>query len=333
MKKIGIKTYLAAWTIYIIFAFATFPQLTITVMLFSIPLTMLGGWIFLYRGALITTAITIPVHFLLLTTYSNDPEIIQESFNPFGIISQLIFSYGTALLRSLQLEYKRLNESLEELVLERTEDLEKLTQYLIDAQQLESRELNASLLKQPYNELKSMLATSQLLKLRLEELDHPRISDAEEISHVISSCIKQLRTMDENTLNLMPHGEDLQSSLSSLKKQSEQLYDVQFEIDDHPAWASIEDGKVRFLSEIIFEAVSNALRHAEPKRIKIGIQQDPLTTTVLIENDGRPFSSTTREGMGLPLMRFRASKIGAKLSIAPSHTLSTCVTCKFASNK
>ncbi|QBG47291.1 hypothetical protein EGM51_07785 [Verrucomicrobia bacterium S94] len=333
MKKFGIKTYLATWTLYILFAFSAFPQLTITVMLFSIPLTMLGGWIFLYRGALITTAITIPVHFLLLTTYSNDPELILESFNPFGIISQLIFSCGTALLRSTQLEYKRLNESLEEIVHERTKDLEKLTQYLIDAQQLESRELNASLLKQPYSELKSMLATSELLKQRLKEANHPRLSDAEEISSIISSCISQLRAMDENTLNTMPHGEDLRTSLENLKKQSEQLYDVEFRIEDHPAWATIDDSKIRFLSEIIFEAVSNALRHADPKQIIVGIMQDSSATTVFIENDGKPFSFTTREGMGLPLMRFRASKIGAELSIDPSHTLSTRVTCKFASNK
>lgn len=331
MKKLGIKTYIGAWAVYLLFAFLAFPQLLITVMLFSIPLTMLGGWIYLYKGALLTTALTIPIHFLLLSVYSDDPALIKEAFNPFGIGSQLIFSCCAALLRATQLEYRRLNESLEEIVLERTEDLEKLTHYLINAQELESRELNASLLEQPYKNLKSMLATSQLLKHKLEVSNHPRAADAANIATIISSCIQQLRAMDKNTLNSMPHGDDLLTSLKNLKEQSEQLYDVRIALESDANWGKIDTTKVRFLSEIIFEAVTNALRHAGSKQIVIGMEEHKGSLDVFIENDGAPYAASTKEGMGLPLMRFRASKIGAELSIGPSEQLSTQVTCRFPS--
>lgn len=331
MKPLGTKTYIGAWLVYLLFAFATFPHLSITVMLFSIPLTMLGGWIYLYKGALLTTAFTIPAHFVLLAVYSDDPAIIREAFNPFGIGSQLIFSCCTALLRATQKEYRRLNESLEEIVMERTEDLDKLTHYLINAQELESRELNASLLEQPYKDLKSMLATSQLLKKKLDAGNHPRAADAEDIANIISTCIQQLRAMDQNSLNSMPHGDDLQTSLDNLKNQSEHLYDVKVKIEQNTPWKEIEPSKIRFLSEIIFEAVSNALRHARSKTIIIGIKKHDSSTDVFVENDGSPYIPTQKEGMGLPLMRFRASKIGAELTIEPSQLLSTRVTCRFPS--
>jgi len=328
MKNFQLRSYIIGWALYLLFAFLLYPQLRITVMLFSIPLTMLGGWIFLYRGALLTTALTVPVHFFLLTIYSDDPKIIMEALNPFGIGSQLIFSLSTALLRSSQLEYRRLNNSLEELVIERTEDLEKLTHYLIDAQHMESRELNASLLKKPMQDLKELLATSQLLKQKLKQKNHPRTNDADGISNIIISCIKQLKEMDQDTIHSLSVDDDIGITLSNLKQQVEELHPLAVEITENPAWKEIHSDKTRYLTEIIFEAVSNALRHANPETIQIGIEQTKNHLSIFIENDGAPYSSSVKEGMGLPLMRYRASKIGAELSIEPSQTQSTRVTCR-----
>ncbi|WP_372798603.1 sensor histidine kinase, partial [Pontiella sp.] len=120
-------------------------------------------------------------------------------------------------------------------------------------------------------------------------------------------------------------------TLSNLKQQVEQLYPMKLEIAGHHAWQSIQSDKTRFLSEIIFEAVSNALRHAKPENIQIGIEQAAGHLNIFIENDGTPFPTGTKEGMGLPLMRYRASKIGGELSIEASPTQSTRVSCKLAS--
>lgn len=328
MKNFQLRSYITGWALYLLFAFLLYPQLRITVMLFSIPLTMLGGWVMLYRGAILTTALTIPVHFLLLTIYSDDPKVIMEAFNPFGIGSQLIFSLSTALLHASQLEYRRLNNSLEELVIERTEDLEKLTHYLIDAQQMENRELNASLLEKPMQDLKEILATSQLLKQKLQQTNHPRTNDADGIASIIIACINQLKEMDQDAIHSLAVDEDIGITLSNLKQQIEELHTLEVEIVEHPAWKEIHSDKTGYLTEIIFEAVSNALRHANPETIRIGIEQTENHLSIFIENDGKPYSPSVKEGMGLPLMRYRASKIGAELSIEPSQTQSTRVTCR-----
>jgi glucose-6-phosphate-specific signal transduction histidine kinase len=332
MKLSKSTTYLAAWTLYLAFAYFLYPQLEITVMLFSIPLTMLGGWLYIYRGALLTTILTIPVHFALLSIYSDDSKIIMEAFNPFGIGSQLIFSGCTALLKASQIKYHKLNNSLEEIVKERTRDLDELTHYLIDAQQMENRELNASLLERPYNELNNMLSTSQLLIEKLEAENHPRAGDAENIAMIIRSCIKQLKAMNENSITNIPLSEDILITLENLKKQAKELHDITFTYALNKAWHTISPPHIKLLSEIIFEAVANALRHAEPENISVSIESTDDATVIFIDNDGQILTPGFKEGMGVPLMQYRAEKIGATLSIDRTHTNLTRVTCSIPPN-
>lgn len=330
MNKPGLKTYLAGWTAYLLFAFLLYPHLRITVMLFSIPLTMLGGWIYLYRGALITTLLTIPAHYILLSTRSGDPAVVAESINLFGIGSQLLFSLCTALLRASQLEYLRLNNSLEELVQQRTADLEKLTHYLVDAQQLESREISTKLLEKPMQDIGELLTTSRMLIERLAAKNHPRTTDAEHIARIVASCMEQLRQVNSESISQVPINDSITATLSGLKKQVEELHALELEVAEHTAWDQIAPEKVRYLSEIILEAVSNALRHADPAHIRVGIEQTPDQLLIYIENDGDPFRRG-KEGMGLPLMRYRASKIGADVTIESSQSHTTRVMCRLKS--
>lgn len=320
--------YLAAWLAYITFAAFLFPHLKITVMLYSIPLTMLGGWLYKYKGALATSILTIPTHYFLLKAHSDDPSVIIEAINPFGITTQLIFSCFTALLKASRDRYHELNNSLGELVEERTKDLEKLTHYLIDARQVGNQELNMSLLEQPYNELKAMLATSQLLKDKLEADQHPRASDAQNIHDIISSCVEQLRSVEDESLSGLTAPEDISASVQNLIIQMEPISEANITFNNSPAWSLIPPEWSRHLCDIIFEAVSNAVRHASPTEIKIGAKELGEGLVVFIENDGIAYSKGVREGMGLPLMRYRASKMAATLSIGPTQRNTTLVECR-----
>lgn len=331
MKLTRLQIYLSAWLLYLAFIFILYPQFQITVMLFSIPLTMLGGWLFRYRGALLTILATTAAHYILLSVYSDDPRVIHETFNPFGIGSQLIFSFCAALLKTTQIKYNQLNDSLEEIVAERTRDLDHLTEYLIKTQQLENREFNTSLFEKPYEELKSMLTTSQLLKQKLNAENHPRTSDAENISTIIKACIKQLRTIEDDSITSIPVTDNIIDSMENLKKRMQQVSKVDIQFQESAEWGTIPKNRTIPLCEIIFEAVANALRHADPERITIGIENAECVTTVFIENDGNPLTTDFKEGMGIPLMRYRAGKIGAELTIRPTHTNFTRVTCTFTS--
>ncbi|MDF7798343.1 hypothetical protein P4C99_02650 [Pontiellaceae bacterium B1224] len=298
-------------------------------MLFSIPLTMLGGWLYLYRGALLTTLLSLAVHYGLFSIHSDQPAL--ETLNPFGIASQLIFSSCTALLKTIQVKYHKLNDSLEEIVVERTKDLDQLTAYLIDAQQLENRELNDRLIEKPFEELKAMLATSQLLKQKLHAEDHPRAIVAENISMIIRDCIKQLCTIDDYSISQIPATGKMTEVISLLRKQISQVSIVDIRYQENPNWETIPENMVPDLCKIMFEAVANALHHAAPKYIFIRLENNELQTSFIIENDGKPLDPDYKEGMGLPLMRYKAGRIGAELSITSTRSNLTRMTCSLPS--
>jgi signal transduction histidine kinase len=79
------------------------------------------------------------------------------------------------------------------------------------------------------------------------------------------------------------------------------------------------------------EAVHNALKHGQPRHIRVSLHaKDGLVLRVQCDGTGmaaRPAAST---GMGLRIMRSRAAIIGAKLTIEPAEPSGVVVTCVLA---
>ncbi len=83
------------------------------------------------------------------------------------------------------------------------------------------------------------------------------------------------------------------------------------------------------LLRIAQEAVANALRHADAKRITVSLTVTEHATELRVRDDGHGFAPTAAEvqgGVGLKLMRYRAGLIGATLAIESSPT-GTAVSC------
>ncbi|HEY5621663.1 MAG TPA: ATP-binding protein [Pontiella sp.] len=102
---------------------------------------------------------------------------------------------------------------------------------------------------------------------------------------------------------------------------------VDIQISNEVLWNHFTTDIFIYIHQIISEAVTNALRHAQAEHIEIGIRKTDAAVIVFIENDGKPLPPEFDEGMGLPLMRYRASKIGAKLSISRCENNNTRVEC------
>ncbi|MDQ8188989.1 hybrid sensor histidine kinase/response regulator [Roseibacillus persicicus] len=73
------------------------------------------------------------------------------------------------------------------------------------------------------------------------------------------------------------------------------------------------------LFRIAQELVNNAAKHAGPKEIQIGLHEHEGGIQLEVSNDGMPFqkSESSRRGMGLHFIQFRADSIGAGLSFIP----------------
>jgi len=64
------------------------------------------------------------------------------------------------------------------------------------------------------------------------------------------------------------------------------------------------------------EAVSNAIRHASPSRIRVSVSATPAELHLRVSDDGRGIGAGAPRGMGLDNMRQRLSELGGRLRIA-----------------
>jgi signal transduction histidine kinase len=73
------------------------------------------------------------------------------------------------------------------------------------------------------------------------------------------------------------------------------------------------------LYRISQEAVANARRHGRARSIKVTLHIQPTLVRLDILDDGvgMPKAATDSGGIGLKIMKFRASTIGARLVIGP----------------
>lgn len=93
---------------------------------------------------------------------------------------------------------------------------------------------------------------------------------------------------------------------------------------------AIEDNVVgTHLFHITQEALSNALRHALAREVRISLQQNDLQSALRIQDDGHgiPWPLPQREGLGQRIMKNRADMIGATLTIDRAKPKGTVVTC------
>ena len=318
---------MGAWLIYLLTSFLLYPYLRITVMLLSIPLTMLGAWFYRYKGAVLTTLLIIPYHVVMLHYYAIDPTLVLEAINPMGISTQLFFSCWTALLKSNSNRYHQLTNSLEHIVEDQTADLRLLTEYLQDLGEMERNHVLRTLLDAPNNELKKMLSTSSLLQTHLKDTNHAGLDKAETVTRLVETCLGHMQSSNQSSSPTTVSTFDIETALTELTTQLQEVSGVNIQVAPMSDWSTLSQKETSYIYHIIHEALTNALRHADPTNIEIGLTTSDRSATVYISNDGKELSPTYREGMGVSLMKYRARKIGSTLTLSAAPGVSATVKC------
>jgi len=152
---------------------------------------------------------------------------------------------------------------------------------------------------------------------------------AEQLRRDLQKTLEEVRSISRN-LNPVPiDSQGLMVALTDLVERTglQSRVSCTFECDRPVA---IEDNVVgTHLFHIAQEALSNALRHALAREVRISLQQDDLQIVLRIQDDGRgiPWPLPQREGLGQRIMRNRADMIGATLTIDRAKPKGTIVTC------
>jgi two-component system, LuxR family, sensor kinase FixL len=168
-----------------------------------------------------------------------------------------------------------------------------------------------------------------LLEQKLQAKAPAEARDARTIEAILNSAIQQARNLARGLHPVDLEARGLMSALEELAGSVASVYGVscvcQFKqpvlVHDHLV--------ATHLYRIAQEALNNALKHGQARRIWIRLAATRQRLTLSVRDNGRGFPARPRKrtGMGLALMHYRARTIGASLQIRPGPRRGTVVNC------
>ncbi len=120
------------------------------------------------------------------------------------------------------------------------------------------------------------------------------------------------------------------TGLEALARQSSRYPDITLEVSPGGEEPNLSADTSIQLYRLVQEAVRNALRHSEGSTVRVSMEIRNGELTVVVEDDGRGFDpdAVREEGLGLGLMRHRATSLGASFSIVSQPGQGTRVECR-----
>ncbi len=156
-------------------------------------------------------------------------------------------------------------------------------------------------------------------------------SDVSEIVRLIDQAITLTRSFARGLNPVRIEADGLIMALSELSVNVEKRFGISCSFE-YSHQIQIDDNAVEtHLYRIVQEALNNAIKHGKARAVAIKLFQEHNTSTLTVEDDGCGIGNAVshRKGMGLNIMRYRASVIGASLDIRGGERGGTILICSF----
>ena len=183
-----------------------------------------------------------------------------------------------------------------------------------------------------HDQIGQILAGASILTASLEQrLRGDARPEADALAMVVEQlghAYRQVRDLAKALGPITAQSSKLVQFLSKLAKHTRLIYGIAADYvgpeDVHVDSADVAE----HLYRIAQEAVTNSVRHAQPRRVVVSLRDDSDGLHLEIRDDGVGISqSRSTSGFGLRGMRYRARLIGARLVIEPGRDSGTVVRC------
>jgi signal transduction histidine kinase len=210
-------------------------------------------------------------------------------------------------------ELKTANLKLQDAITAR----KQLEHELLEITEKERRRIGLDLHDDLGQKLSGIALMLKGLELKLARKDTASAKDASKIHILVQQAMNHASDLAHDLATLDRKGSDLPAALKDLAEHARDLYPItcRFKVDGQIP--PLEPNTVGQLYKIAQEAVTNAIKHGKAKRVGISLTNGSDRVVLTIQNDGLPFPDLQihNTGMGLRIMNYRASLIGASLEV------------------
>jgi signal transduction histidine kinase len=246
-----------------------------------------------------------------------------------ALAAYVVFAVLLSKLRTLL-------DELEHRVRERTKALrreiaerERLDREIAEVADRERRRLGQELHDSLCQHLTGTALSAQTLREKLAARSAPEISEADKVVRHIEEGIDLSRNLARGFFLPELEGEGLIFALQSLADSTIERFQVACVFNSEGVVRVPDSTVATQLYRIAQEAVMNAIKHAAPNHIEIGLAGTHQTLTLRVSDDGvgLPEKLPQPEGLGLRLMSHGAALVGADFQVRRNAAAGTTVMC------
>ncbi len=206
----------------------------------------------------------------------------------------------------------------------------RLEKLLINSEGNERQRLSRELHDQVSQQLAGLSMMLETHRQNLAEAESVEAEKAESLVNLMNVAQKHLRSVIDG---LVPVEVTSDGLVAALREMMETPTGLQVDLRFDPSIAEVEcsqDQVATHLFQIAKEAVHNALKHANAKRIELRVAKSDQGFVLSVIDDGVGFdTNTSSAGYGHGIMQYRARVIDAKLSIQSGPT-GTRIDCQWS---
>ena len=193
----------------------------------------------------------------------------------------------------------------------------RLEKEILEISEREQRRIGQDL----HDGLCQHLAGIEMLSQVLAQKLAPKFKDgsvrATEIAKAVREGISQTRLLARGLSPVTLESEGLMSALTELAVNTGKMFHVRCEFDCPEVVKFDDHAAATHLFRIAQEAVSNAIKHGNARKISIQLREDASQLYLQVSDDGRGFPENFpgSTGMGLRIMQTRIGMVGGTLTI------------------
>ena len=170
--------------------------------------------------------------------------------------------------------------------------------------------------------------------LKADVASHPKLArQVDRIGQLLRESIGQVRSLARGLVPVKDAPDALWISLVELVEQTNALDRGNCALEC-PEMVLLDDSATAdHLYRIAQEALNNAVKHSGADRMVVSLTRDEAGLELRVADNGRGFVELRTPGMGLQVMRHRASVIGAQLTVESKPGKGTIIQCRLRTAK